>query len=280
MPIRDILLPLTSFPVPTGTRAIESAVALAGKLGAHVSAIAFEMDFQLPIGVLFIPAEVRGVLAADRKKSAENARTLVTSFSTLADQRGVPHDHVLVHCPPLAIPERLSAEARVCDLSIVPLGKGRGDQEIAEGLVFGSGRPVLIFPEEAERPLPESIDTVAVAWDFSGPSARAVADAMPFLRRARNVRFFTVVGEKPIKHAGLGDAVAKHLARHGVAAVMEHVKSGGRAIGETFEAYVGEHAADLLVMGAYGHSRTREFILGGATKSMLTHPPGWVLLSH
>src|SRR5689334_13685617 len=105
MAIQDILLPLTSFPAPTATCAIESAVALAGKLGAHVSAVAFEMDFQLPNGVLFIPAEVRGVLAADRKKSAENARTLVTSFSTLADQRGISHDYALVHCPPLEIPE-------------------------------------------------------------------------------------------------------------------------------------------------------------------------------
>jgi len=103
---------------------------------------------------------------------------------------------------------------------------------------------------------------------------------MPLLRRAKDVRFFSVVGEKPIKDAGLGDAVAKHLARHGVAAVLEYVKSGGQEIGETFEAYVGEHAADLLVMGAYGHSRMREFILGGATDSMLSRPPTWVLLSH
>ena len=61
---------------------------------------------------------------------------------------------------------------------------------------------------------------------------------------------------------------------------MEDVKSGGRPIGEVLGRYVDEHKADLLVMGAYGHSRLREFILGGATESMLARPPTWVLLSH
>lgn len=280
MTIRDILLPLTSFPTPTGTHAVESAVALAANLGAHVSAIAFEMNIQVPIGVLYVPADVLGALAADRKTSAENARKLVSSFATFAGQRGLSHDYALVHCPPLEIPERLTAAARLCDLSIVPLRAGKGEQDIAERLVFGAGRPVLIFPEEPERDLPYAIATVAVAWDFSGPSARAVADAMPFLRRAKEVRFFTVVGEKPIKDAGLGDAVAKHLARHGVEAVMEDIKSGGRPIGAVFKAYVDEHRVDLLVMGAYGHSRLREFIIGGATDAMLTRPPACVLLSH
>ncbi len=280
MEIKDILLPLSSFPTPTGTPAIESAVALAASVGAHVSAMAFEMDIQLPIGALYVPADVRGVLAADRKTSAKNARGLVSSFATFAEQRGLSHDHAVVHCPPVQIPGRLAAAARLRDLSIVPIRDVPSEREIAERLVFESGRPVLIFPEEPDRKPAESADTVAVAWDASGPAARAVADAMPFLRRAKEVRFFTVVGEKPIKDAGLGDAVAKHLARHGVEAVMEDVKSRTRPIGQVFNAYVDEHDVDLLVMGAYGHSRLREFILGGATDAMLRRPPTRVLLSH
>ena len=281
MTIKDVLLPLTSYPVPTATRAIESAVALAGNLAAHVSAIAFEMDIQSPIGLYVDPVGVRGILAADRKKSAENARALVSTFATVASKGGVAHDHTLIHCPPLEIPARLAGAARFRDISVVPLKEGDGaEQEIAERLVFDSGRPVLIFPQEPKRELPSSIETVAVAWDFSRPSARAVADAMPFLQRAKHVRFFTVVDDKAIKDAGLGDTLAKHLARHGVEATMEDVKSGGRPIGRVFEAYVADHKADLLVMGAYGHSRMREFILGGATDNMLTRPPTWVLLSH
>jgi nucleotide-binding universal stress UspA family protein len=103
---------------------------------------------------------------------------------------------------------------------------------------------------------------------------------MPLLRRAKQVRFFTVIDDKAIKDAGLGETLAKHLARHGVEATMEDIRSGGRPIGRVFEDYAAEHKADLLVMGAYGHSRMREFILGGATDNMLTRPPSWVLMSH
>jgi nucleotide-binding universal stress UspA family protein len=74
--------------------------------------------------------------------------------------------------------------------------------------------------------------------------------------------------------------LAKHLARHGVETVSEDITSNGRAIGHVFKEYIAKHKIDLLVMGAYGHSRIREFILGGATKSILLHPPTWVLLSH
>jgi nucleotide-binding universal stress UspA family protein len=281
MAIKDALLPLTSYPVPTGTGAIEIAIALAGQLGIHVSAVVFELDIQSPIGLYADPVGVRGILAADSRKSAENARALVGTFATLANQAGVSHNHTLVHCPPLEVPTRLAGAARFCDIAMVPLSAGGGaGQDLAERLIFDSGRPVLVFPAEPERALRPAIETAVVAWDFSQPSARAVADAMPLLRRAKQVRFLTVIDDKAIKDAGLGETLAKHLARHGVEATMEDIRSRGRPIGRVFEDYVAEHKADLLVMGAYGHSRMREFILGGATDNMLTRPPTWVLMSH
>jgi nucleotide-binding universal stress UspA family protein len=281
MAIKDILLSLTSYPVPTATGAVEAALALAGHLGAHVSAAMFEMDIQSPVGLYADPVGIRGIIAAERKKSAENARALVDTIATLARKRGVAHDHVLMQCRPLDVPRRLAGAARFRDISIVPLPEARAaEQEIAEHLVFESGRPVLVFPEDAKQKQAESIDSVAVAWDFSGPAARAVADAIPLLKRAKEVRLFTVVDDKAIADAGLGPNMAKHLARHGVEAVMEDVKSGGRPIGKVFADYADEHKSNLLVMGAYGHSRLREFILGGATASMLSRPPCWVLLSH
>ncbi len=281
MSIKDVLLPLTSFPTPTRKGAIETAVALAGDLGVHVSAVAVEMDIQSPIGLYADPVGVRGILAADRKQSAENARALVSTFAAIATRAGVAHGHILMHCPPLDVPARFAGAARFCDIAVVPLEGGDGaGQDIAERLIFESGRPVLIFPEAPERALRTSLDTAVVAWDFTKPSTRAVADAMPLLARAKRVRFFTVVDDKPIRDAGLGERLAEHLGRHGVEATMEDVKSGGRPIGQVFAAYVAEHDADLLVMGAYGHSRMREFILGGATDHMLTRPPCWVLMSH
>ncbi|MCI3953839.1 MAG: Universal stress protein UspA, partial [Burkholderiales bacterium] len=125
-----------------------------------------------------------------------------------------------------------------------------------------------------------SLDTVAIAWDFSRPAARAVADALPLLERAKRVRVVTVVNEKDIASRRSSAELARHLARHGIDIVLDEFDSMGRRIGAALEAYVASRNADLLVMGAYGHSRVREFILGGATRSMLARPPVPVFLSH
>jgi nucleotide-binding universal stress UspA family protein len=281
MMIRDILLPLTSFPAPTEKRAIENAVGVAESLGAQISAIAFEMDIQSPIGLYADPIGVSGILAADRKKSAANARDLLSAFDTIALERGVARDHSLVHCAPLEIPKRLVGEARLRDIAMLPLREtDDAEQDIAELLVFESGRPVLVYPGDPKRELARSLKNVAVAWDLSRPATRAIADALPILQQASQVRVFSVVDDKPIDKSQASAKLTKHLARHGVEVVVEDVQSERRQIGAVFEAYVGEHKSDLLVMGAYGHSRTREFILGGATKSILSRPPTWVLLSH
>jgi nucleotide-binding universal stress UspA family protein len=281
MTIKDVLLLLTSFPTPTEARAVENAVALAENFGAQISAIAFEMDIQSPVGLYADPIGVSGILAADRKKSADNARDLLSTFETIATRRGIAHDHSLQRCRPLEIPGRVVGEARFCDIAMVALREAEAtERDIAEQLVFESGRPILIFPGDSNSELAGSFKNVAVAWDISRPSTRAIADAMPILEQAKQVRVFTVVDDKPIDKSRSGVKLARYLARHGAEVVLEDVESKGQPIGAVFEAYVNKYKIDLLVMGAYGHSRMREFILGGATNSILSHPPTWVLLSH
>jgi nucleotide-binding universal stress UspA family protein len=121
---------------------------------------------------------------------------------------------------------------------------------------------------------------VIVAWDFSRPATRAVADAMPILEAAKRVCVLTVSNEKAIDTRRSGPELAKHLSRHGVEVVLDEIDAKGRGIGEVFEAHVSYRSADLLIMGAYGHSRIREFVLGGATRSMLARPPVPIFLSH
>jgi len=239
------------------------------------------MDIQSPIGLYADPIGVRGILAADSEKSAANARDLLSSFETIAIGRNVEHDHNLFHAKPIDIPSRVAEEARFRDLTIFPLKEADvPGQTIAEQLIFDSGRPVLLLPDDVKRQFPNSFDSIAVAWDFSRAATRAVADALPVLERGRNIRIFTVTDEKVIKKSASSDALAGHLARHGIEATVDDVRSHRRAIGDVFKSYVEEHKVDLLVMGAYGHSKMREFILGGATVSMLSHPPTWVLMSH
>jgi nucleotide-binding universal stress UspA family protein len=281
MALKDILLQLRSFPVPTERRTIENVVGLAETLKAHVSAIAFEMDIQLPVGLYVDPLHVGGVLAADSKKSAANASDLLDAFETIASQHAIRHDGSRFRTRPFDIPRLLADEANLHDASVLPIRDAdEADQDNAEYLIFESGRPVLVLPDDPSRELPRSLDNIAVAWDFSRPATRAVGDALPLLQQADHVRIFTVVDEKAIKKSSSGTTLVQHLARHGIEAVTEDVQSRGRSIAETFRGYVADHKIDLLVMGGYGHSRLREFILGGATMGILSNPPTWVLISH
>lgn len=176
------------------------------------------------------------------------------------------------------MPDLLVKYARLRDLTILPVPPTR-DQWDAEMIIFGSGRPTLILPEGPARK-PFTLGTIVVAWDFSRAAARAVSDALPMLELAKQVRVITVVNEKAIENNRSGEELAKNLARHRINVVLDEVDAKGRRIGEVLQSYVSAHDADLLVMGAYGHSRLREFVLGGATKSLLAEPPLPVLLSH
>ena len=121
---------------------------------------------------------------------------------------------------------------------------------------------------------------VAVAWDFSRAAARAVSDALPLLEKAKKVRVVTVLNEKQLDNKNSAEELSKNLSRHGIDVILDRVDAKGRPIGDVLEAYVASNAADMLVMGAYGHSRLREFVMGGATKSLLSKPPLPILFSH
>lgn len=279
--IRDLLLPLISYPVPSSRHTIDNAVQLAEKLGARVFALSFEFEIRSPVGLYADVLNVAGMLAAERKKSLAHARDLVSAFDSVALAHGVRHDHAIEQCMPVELARRIVERARLCDMTLFAINQQDGNrQAVAEELVFESGRPLMIFPDEPERELSASLRNIAVAWDGTRPAVRAVADALPLLQDATTVHIFTVLDDKQIKPLGSGPALSKHLAVHGVEAQCEQLRAGGQSIGEVFEAYVKKHDIDLLVMGAYGHSRVKEFILGGATRSMLARPPTWVLLSH
>jgi len=124
------------------------------------------------------------------------------------------------------------------------------------------------------------VHTIVVAWDFTRAAARAVADAMPILERANKVRIVTVTNEKLFDSKRSSEELAKNLSRHDVDVIVYRVDAAGRSIGNVLKREVADCSADLLVMGAYGHSRFSEFILGGATKSLLSKPPLPILFSH
>jgi nucleotide-binding universal stress UspA family protein len=225
--------------------------------------------------------EIPALAAGEEKKSRANAESLLAAFQGSAKKAGVFQETLIERCQISEVPEVLVGHARLRDLTIVPLPEGEQLQHwYAESVIFGSGRPVLVMPHASKRGTVFELGRVVVAWEFSQPASRAAADALPILQKAKRVELLTVTNEKPISGKRTAADLAKNLAYHGVDVAIETVDAGGRSIGDVLGAYVDVHQTDLLVMGAYGHSRVREFILGGATKSILSRPPIPILLSH
>ncbi len=166
---------------------------------------------------------------------------------------------------------------RLSDLTVI----ARPSAEEADGLtttfdaaLFDSGRPVLLVPT---APAPGAGTTVAIAWDRSREAARAVGAALPLLTAAEKVVILTA--REPGSEAEPSE-LAAYLALHGVTARTWAFTPGSGSLGEALLEETGKAEADLLVMGAYGHSRLREMVLGGVTRSILADADMPVFLMH
>jgi nucleotide-binding universal stress UspA family protein len=157
--------------------------------------------------------------------------------------------------------------ARYADLVVA-------NPDLARDLVFDSAAPVLAFPDVAK---PDAPRRVLVAWNGSREAARAVRDAMPLLKSAETVEVLVI---DPPDGRPIGVDLGRFLGRHGIKVDIRERLSGGAAIGTLLLEEARTSGAELLVMGAYGHSRLREWVLGGATEETLDDPTIPVLLSH
>lgn len=277
MAIKDVLLTLTTYPDPTPISVVDHAVSFASALNAHIAAIACDVHVQIP-GTFLSFGAAGAIAAREAHRSHDGAQDLLAAFAAAAQRADLLHEIIHEKSVSYRVPERLVEYARLRDLTIVSV-PATYDQWYAEAIIFGSGRPTLVVPESAPS-RPFELNTVVVAWDFSRSAARAVADAIPILEKARTVRIVTVTNEKVIDTRHSSDEIAKNLSRHGIDVIVDRVEAAGMSIGETLTRQIASHNADLLVMGAFGHSRFREFILGGATQSMLSKPLLPILFSH
>jgi nucleotide-binding universal stress UspA family protein len=278
MAIKDILLPLVGEPSTMAIAAIDKCVAVAGEIGARVQARAVTDVMVRP--KVTISNDLDNTAAAEAARSASDARGLLKAFDAAALRFGVRNEQRLSS---LAAEDALfdfAASARLKDLSIVPVkADDSRSEKLVERLIFESGRPVLMCPEEFAAELEVVFGEVAIAWDHTAPAARAVGDAMPFLQAASKIRVITATDSKTLAELESGAALVSHLAEHGIKAGFETVELAGSSVGKVFEAYVTANAIDLLVMGAYRHSRLNETVWGGATKTVIGRPPCWVIMS-
>ncbi len=282
MALNDILLHIDSYPEATPKAAIDQAVGFVAALGGTLSALA-----------VTVTVPVRSNRVADYLVHLSDMAHEQEAQSLTACQDGLAHfraqaetadvlGQVLLETADLyLVSEYVALRARTRDLILVPLaGPYDGQVEVVEAVVFSSGRPAVVFRAGESSLSPLAPAKVVVAWDGSRCAARALADALPILKLASNVRVLTILNEKPAAGPGTGADVVRHLAAHGVSADVDEVDAAGRPIGQVLDAYIASQQPDLLVMGAYGHSRLREFILGGATEHMLRASKAPLFLSH
>jgi nucleotide-binding universal stress UspA family protein len=277
MTIKDIVVNLS---VAEGSSfAGDYAVSVAAAFGAHVTGIAFAYDPIVPVAATgYIPPEV---IETQQHDSDEAAKSAMARFSAAADRAGIAAEPTTLAASFAGAGEHFGQIARRFDLAIVGQpepDKGAVEELIAESVLFEAGRPVIIVPYIQKAPL--KLDRVMACWDGSRPAARAIADAMPLLERAGLVEVVIVSNERGKRDEIPGADMGQHLARHGLKVDIKRISEGSIDVADALLSHAADFSADLIVMGGYGHSRLREFVLGGVTHSILKSMTAPVLMSH
>jgi len=273
--IKDIV---TSLEVSTSRDvAADFAVSVAGTFDAHLTGLAFLYQPLAPVGDGF-PAEAMQYQRIENEKAAKAA---VTRFDEVVRRAAISAEGRTLDVPVASAAKVFANIARRFDVAVVGQPephKPALERLIIEAALFDSGRPVLIVPYIQRTGL--RLDRVMVGWDGSRSAARAVADAMPLLVRAKTAEVVIVVSEALKSEDIPGVEIARHLARHGAKAAVKSIVTAETDVANTILSHAADTSADFLVMGGYGHSRLREFILGGATRGILASMTLPTLMSH
>lgn len=275
--VKDIVVNLT--PSRPQDPAADYAISLAQTFGAHLTGLAFALE---PA----IPASAMGGIAGDVIDNAiaeaeQQANAAIARFEAAARKQGVTSEKRALTALVADATNRFGEIARHFDLSVVlqPEPDSYAPNDLfVEAALFSSGRPVLVVPYIQKEAV--KLDHVVCCWDGSAKAARAIGDAAPLLAKAKSVELLIVTagGENPREE--IGADMATHLARHNLKVTLQRISASDIDVGNAILSYVADRTADILVMGGYGHSRWREFLLGGATRQVLSSMTLPTLMSH
>lgn len=259
--------------------ATDYAVSVAAAFQAHLAGVAFCYE-PAPGGLDYglVPARL---IEEERAKALHSAKSAAKAFEECARRNGVSAESRLVEAAFATACDQFALIARRFDLSVITQpepSKLVPEQLIIEAALFDSGRPVLVVPYIHRSEL--ALGHVMLCWDGSRSAARATADAMPLLLRADSVEVVIVAAERPKSDEIPGAEIARHLARHGLRVSVKRIVSVETDVPNTLLSHAADSDVDLIVMGGYGHSRLREFVLGGATRGILAAMTVPVLMSH
>jgi nucleotide-binding universal stress UspA family protein len=275
--IKDLVVNLTM-----GTErdpAAQFAISIAARFEAHIAGIAFAYD---PV---IAPAAMDGLSAswvdAQRAENRAAAQEAVDRFEAAAKREGLSAEHRIIEANLGRAATVFGRIARCFDLAVV----GQTDPErvlpddlLIEAALFESGRPVVVVPYIQKDDL--KLDHVLVCWDGSHNAARAIADSLPFLVQGKKAEIVMVASGDRKTDELPGADFGEHLARHGLNVEVKRLLAAGVDVSNVILSYAADCGADFIVMGGYGHSRLREFILGGATRGMLQSMTVPVLMAH
>jgi nucleotide-binding universal stress UspA family protein len=275
--IKDIVVNLSV--AEDGGYAGEFAVSVASTVGAHLTGIAFVYDPIVPMAATgYVPPEV---IETQQRDNEAAAKTAINRFNAAAGRAGITVESDKLPASLASAGEEFGRVARRFDLAIVAQGESDKDaveELIAESTLFESARPVIIVPYIQKAPL--KLNRVMVCWDGSRQATRAIADAMPLLERAGQVELVIVASEPGKQDEIPGADMGQHLARHGLKVDVNRITEGDIDVGDALLSHAADASIDFVVMGGYGHSRLREFVLGGVTRLMLRSMTVPVLMSH
>jgi nucleotide-binding universal stress UspA family protein len=282
MALKDILVHLDATPRSEARLAV--AVRLATQRGAHLIGL-HVMDipsasYFYGAAMPFVPANPEELVERMRAEATAAAAPIEASFRDCVRRDGLQGEWRLVEGNPAAT---VALHARYADLTVVGQPNSYQPQDsdaITVTTVMTSGRPVLAIPFAGD--FPTLGERVLVAWNASREAARAVNDALPLIAGAKQVTVLAINPQQGI--GGHGDVpagdIALHLARHGIKAEAAHTVAKDISDGEALLSYAADIGADLIVAGAYGHSRARELVFGGVTRTLIAEMTAPVLLSH
>lgn len=271
---------------------LAAALAIARPFGAHIDTLHVKLDATTVAMAMATDAGTgamtAGIIDRLEQDADERAATAEANFRAFCTAQGVAvaaaPDAATGDAPTAAWhvetgeePRWMAAYGMAADLVVAPRARGEEvtERSTLEALLLETGRPLLI-PSTA--PLPAAIERVAIAWKPTPQAARAVALALPFFTRARQIVVLSVA-EDAAEQTDDNERLLRNFAWHGFAARSERLPPGPDGAAATLLAAAKERA-DLLVMGGYGHSRLREWVFGGFTQHVLTEAPLPLLIAH
>ncbi len=278
MPKRIAYLPLNTYPEAAPDPAVLAAVGVAASLGCGLQVSTFAVDIPTtasPIGGFFINVEGMARTAEERSMAdCARLQALVKGAAGPELSASLLSRRVVLG----AALDAAATEARTYDLALLPWSADTlSAQDMAQALVFGAGVPVILVPASASV---ASVNHIAIAWDGSRVAARALCDALPLLTAGGQVTVITVQDEKELGASGIAQTLVAALDRRGHVAKAADITLEGRPIATALQDTALANGAQLLGMGGFGHSRLRDFILGGATKGVFADLRLPVLLAH